>query len=162
MAFLSGRILFDLVLLAGAAWGLWQAQLLPEGFGGGSIGPGDFPTAVLLLGVAALLEVLRQDVMAVKRGLTEQSAPAHLKGGIATVAVAALLVAYVVMLEPLGYLVATSGFLLCCILTCAYFLDPPQAREGWTRILVQAPVVAVLTTALSYVVFTYGFGLIFP
>ncbi|WP_353476068.1 tripartite tricarboxylate transporter TctB family protein (plasmid) [Salipiger sp. H15] len=162
MRLLSGRILFDLVLLAGAAWGLWQAQLLPPAFGGGDIGPADFPRAVLILGLLALLEVLRQDLRGALRGTDAQAGPPHLPGILAALTVGGLLVLYVLLLEPLGFLPATAAFLMCCILTCSRFLERPEGRAGWGRVLLGAAVTSVLATGLSYAVFTYGFGLIFP
>ncbi len=162
MRLLSGRIVFDLALLAGAAWGLWQSQSLPPGYGGGDIGPGDFPRAVLVLGVVALLAVLRQDVSAALRRAHDVDTPPHLQGTFAALLISALLIAYVLLLEPLGFLAATGAFLFFGFLACSRFLDPPNSVAAWRRTLLGAALVAAVATGLSFFVFTYGFGLIFP
>ncbi|SES42581.1 Tripartite tricarboxylate transporter TctB family protein [Tranquillimonas rosea] len=165
MKVLSGRVVFDLVLLAGAVWGLVQARSLPAAFGPGQIGPGDFPAAVMIIAIVALLAVLWQDLRAsreeprAEEGSTERVGLAETFGVLAT---GVLLAGYIALLEPLGFLASTVAFLFLAVLSCTWFLDRPDSGAAWGRLLLSAAVLAVAGTGLSYVVFTYGFGLIFP
>lgn len=164
MKLVSGRVVFDLVLLAGAAWGLIQARALPAAFGPGQIGPGDFPSAVIVIAIIAILAVLFQDLRTLrqdqepKKGETRIGLSESL--GISSIAI--LLVAYIAVLEALGFLVATTVFLFLTLLACTWFLDRPQGAAAWRRLLIVAAVIAIAGSGLSFAVFTYGFGLIFP
>lgn len=159
MKVLSGRILFDIFLLTAAAFGLWQARSLPPARGISQIGAADFPTAVCALGIVAVLAVLVQDLRA---GAAAPADRLDWRTSAAVAAVAALLALYIALLEPLGFFAATSGFIFVTTLACAWFLAPKDAAPALRRTAVTAAIVAVAATGLSYLVFSIGFGLIFP
>ena len=159
MKFLSGRILFDVFLLAAAAFGLWQAQSLPPARGISPIGAADFPAAVCAIGIVAVLAVLGQDLC---DNSDDAAGRLDWRATGALVTVAALLAVYIAALEPLGFFAATAGFIFATTLACAWFLAPQVDGPGLRRTAVTAAIVAVTATALSYLIFSTGFGLIFP
>ncbi len=161
MRLISGRVVFDLALLAMMTWGLMEATSLPAAFGPGQIGPGGFPSGVLVLAILCLLPVLLSDLRAVrapKHG-TDMIGMAETLGVIAT---CALLAGYIMLLDQLGFLVSTSIFLFLAVLSCSWFLDRPADAAGWRRLSISALILALAGSGLTYAVFTYGFGLIFP
>ncbi|KMK68967.1 tripartite tricarboxylate transporter TctB family protein [Puniceibacterium sp. IMCC21224] len=161
MRLISGRIVFDLVLLATMAWGLMEAISLPEAFGPGQVGPGDFPAGVMILAILFLLAVLLNDLRALRDPSdgTDNIGMAETLGVTAT---CALLLGYIVLLEPLGFLASTMIFLFVAVLSCSWLIDRPADAAGWRRLSVSALVLALAGSGLTYAVFTYGFGLIFP
>jgi putative tricarboxylic transport membrane protein len=138
-----------------------EAKSLPEAFGPGQIGPGDFPAGVMFLAMICLLPILLNDLRSVRdpSGGADNIGMAETLGVTAT---CALLVGYIVMLEPLGFLVSTAIFLFGAVLSCSWFLDRPADTAGWRRLSISALILAVAGSGLTYAVFTYGFGLIFP
>ena len=160
MTVLSGRIIFDIALLMLAALGLWQSRTLPTGGGISAVGPADFPTAVCALGIVAMLAVLVQDIRA--RTVTADDERMGWRQVGAVIGVAMLLALYVGLLEPLGFFAATGGFLAVAVTGCAYALAPAGSPPPLKRIALIALVVAAVATVLTYLVFSRGFGLVFP
>lgn len=161
MRLISGRVVFDLLLLATMAWGLMEATSLPEAFGPGQIGPGDFPAGVMILAILFLLPVLLSDLRAL-RDPTDGKQHIGMAATLGVVATCALLVGYILLLEPLGFLASTTLFLFLAVLSCSWFIDRPVDAAGWRQLSISALVLALAGSGLTYLVFTYGFGLIFP
>ena len=161
MRLISGRVVFDLVLLATVAWGLVEARSLPEAFGPGQIGAGAFPGGVMILALVFLVPVLLGDLRAL-RDPDDGTNAIGIAAALGVVSTCVLLVGYIVLLEPLGFLISTTLFLFLAVLSCSWFLDRPADAGGWGRLGVTALVLALVGSGLTYLVFTYGFGLIFP
>jgi hypothetical protein len=128
----------------GLSVGLPQPALVP-------IGPGFYPR--ILFAVTAVLSaaLVASDVMRGRRG----EAPARAGAGnrrlvLATFAVFAL---YVAAMPPLGFRAATFAF----VLALQVVIDPPRGRR-WLLV----GVVAVATTAVSYLVFERYLNVLLP
>lgn len=159
MKTLNGRIAFDIFLLAAAGFGLWRSTLLPQGGGISLIGPADFPAAICALAIVALFGVLIQDLRAVKTAAGATRLGSRQIAAVATIV--ALLALYILLLQPLGFVVSTIGFLFAAILTAAWFLKDETGFDLGRSVLIAAAT-AVTATLTTVVVFSYGFGLYFP
>lgn len=160
MKVLSGRVIFDLVLLALAGFGFSSALALPKARGISVIGPADFPAVVCALGVLSMLVILVQDARREMAGATDERLTRLQLLAVAIIAV--LLAVYIAVLNFVGFVLATVGFLFLSILVCAIVLAPEGAQSLTRRLAVNAAVVSVIATGASFAVFSYGFGLVFP
>lgn len=97
---LNDRIFGVLMLLLAVAYG-WQAQQFPEPFGGAeAIGPETFPTVLaVVLGLTSLYLIVRPD--------PDNGWPWG-KTMIELLVAVAVLVAYTLLLEPAGFIIATT------------------------------------------------------
>ena len=163
---MHGRILFDLVLIAAGVAGAVEARAM-TGFG--PLGPGDFPAATMGLGSVLMIAILTQDLAALRRtarapGARTSSPPgpeACGRGGIGAAAMVGLLSLFILLLAPLGFLPAATGFLFLAALLCDW-IEGAEHQTGHGPRVLRAAVFAPLAAGLSWAVFTHGFGLIFP
>ncbi len=160
MKLLSGRVLFDIALLLAAAIGVQQAQMLPNAGGISQIGPGDFPTIVCGLGIVAILGVLIGDLR--KTDADDRIQPLSWQQVISAIAICALLAAYIVMMNILGFIISTTLFLFAATATCAWAMGVGALREKKLRFLVFVAAFSTISALFVYFSFSYGFGLIFP
>ncbi|MCA8883815.1 MAG: tripartite tricarboxylate transporter TctB family protein [Rhodobacteraceae bacterium] len=160
MKYLSGRLAFDITLLALAGYGFSSSLALPRSGGISVIGPADCPAVVSALAVICMLVILVQDARRELAGSSDE----RLSGRqlLAVAAIAALLAVYVAILDTVGFLAATVVFLFLAILACAAFLTPVGKQMISRRLLLNAAAVSVVATGASYAVFSFGFGLVFP
>ncbi len=110
----ADRVLGGALAAVGAVV-IWHAQTLDVPFAADPVGPRAFPTAVALVLIAC------SALMAARPGVTWERAERALPG---PVAVAAML-AYALLLAPLGFIPAT--FLLCLSIALAFGARPLQA-----------------------------------
>lgn len=159
----NGRILFDLTLLACSGWGFFAARSLPPAFSPGQIGPGFFPASVAGLGVLVMFVILVGDLRRT-RSVNGSVVPEIGKtAGLGALVVVVLLVAYIQLIEPIGFRFATTLFLFLGILTCHFTLETDQARPLLSlRFVGLAALTATVVTLATYTVFTQGFGLNLP
>lgn len=111
---ISGRVLFDLVLLAAATVGAFQAHGLPTM---GQIGPSGFPITIMGLGMLVVLVILFDDLRHSGDRFVAAKAISLLQAvGMALIIL--LLAGYIGMLEVVGFFFATVGFLFLATLLC--------------------------------------------
>ena len=124
--------------------GLKDSPLVP-------IGPGFYPRIVL--GVTALLSawLVVSDLAAAKRAAPAPAPRAHYGMVVLMFAVFGL---YVLALPLLGFRVATFAY----VAVANALLDPPRGARGWARVAL----VALLTSAATYVVFEHYLTVLMP
>lgn len=160
---MSGRILFNLMLLACSAWGYIAASALPAAYSPGQIGPGFFPSTVAGLGVLVMLAILIGDLRSARA--LNASVPDRIdkKSSIGAVTIVVLLIGYIQMIEPFGFRIATAIFLFLAILVCHVILESDQTPPIFPlRFVGIAALIASAITLVTYAIFTYGFGLNLP
>jgi hypothetical protein len=138
-----GERAFSLVLLALSLFLLHQAYSI-SGFSSVS-SPGVFPmvaAGVMVLSLAVVL--VRERREAAPSGFLRRVTPPILLGTVA------LIVALMLALEPLGFVIATGGFLFAAIL----FLQHGRP--------LRAAVIAAVAVAAIYVIFRLGFQVVLP
>ncbi|MAC32480.1 tripartite tricarboxylate transporter TctB family protein [Thalassospira xiamenensis] len=161
MRLLPGRLLFDLILLISAVCGFWLSSNLPSASGISSIGAGDFPKYVCVAGIIIAMAIVIQDIRMIKAEVVE-SRPLTVQKILSVAAITALFAAYIALLETLGFIVSTTGFLAIATIACAYFIKRPSSKAEWQKLIVWAAFISVVTSVTTYLAFSYGFGLIFP
>jgi putative tricarboxylic transport membrane protein len=135
------------------AWVIWQATLLREGPGYAAVGPKTFPLIVgvgmLLSGLALMWEHLHghQDRDTSPTHTAEAEGPADWR---MLILVGVVLAAYVVLYEPLGFVLSTALFLP----TCAWMLG--------SRAPIRDAAVGVVLALVTYILFTRFLGLELP
>lgn len=141
MTFIGDRILGVALLVLAVAYG-WAAQQWPEPFGGAeAVGPETFPTILaVVLALSSLYLIVRPDPDA--RWPWGRTA-AELLLAIA------ILVVYALLMEPLGFVLATTGAVgaLCW-------------RMGARPL--PAVLVGLISAVVVYVTFNYGLSLALP
>jgi putative tricarboxylic transport membrane protein len=122
--------------------GLKDSPLVP-------IGPGFYPRIVL--GVTALLSawLVIADVLAAKR-----AAPASPVNYGMVALMFAVFALYVLALPLLGFRVGTFAY----VAVANALLDPPRGARGWVRVAL----VALLTSAATYLVFEHYLTVLMP
>ncbi|MEO3433571.1 tripartite tricarboxylate transporter TctB family protein [Inquilinus sp. CAU 1745] len=166
MAFVPGKILFDLVLLALAALALNAALQLPAGTG--MLSSGSFPSAILWLGMGLMVIVLFRDVLDVRKKVSEDKAGPkkdfRKRTAICLALMAAELVIYIVSFEAIGFLVGTIFFLIFGYLTCGILLNSRGSlgRAHTGKMIGTSVIVAVSISIVCYFLFTRLFGLALP
>lgn len=140
----ADRIAALLFLAAVAVYG-WQGAQFTAVLQVDVIGPSFFPKILTVTGLllGALLLVSRTQQKA-----TADEAPAH--GDFAALAPAALLLAYILALEPAGFPIATVVFLAAAF----KYLGHPS----WAGAIVYS----LVATAVTFLVFHVGLGLRLP
>ena len=137
------------IVLLGA-WMLWQAIQLREGPGYAAVGPRTFPLIVgggiLLSGLALLWRSLRGRASPAEAG-SEAAAPTDWR---TLLTMAALLLGYVFLFQPLGF-----------VLTSALFLIGGAWALG-SRSPVRDVVAGVVLSLVTFLVFTRLLGLELP
>lgn len=161
MRLLPGRLLFDLVLLVSAVSGFWLSSNLPAASGISSIGAGDFPKYVCVAGIIIAIAIIIQDIRMIKAQVVE-TRPLTMQKVLSVVVITALFAAYIALLEVLGFLVSTTGFLAITTIVCACFIKRPASKAEWRKLIFLAAVISAVTSVTTYLAFSYGFGLIFP
>lgn len=156
---LSGKILFDLVLLTAAAAGCFEASRM-TGFG--QIGPGGFPMVIMGAGAGLMMLILFDDLRQARRAADGRAEPISFKQGAGMTLFILLLALYIALFEPLGFLGTTGAFLFVATLLSSWLLDPPLTRAAWRRTAAGAALFSAVTTIATYLAFTVGFGLVFP
>lgn len=156
---ISGRIAFNIFLLAIASAGVVKARQLPDF---GQIGPGDFPMWIAGLGVIVLLCILLQDVrQLVNDNVVNETTVTRFQAlGLGLIVL--MLAAYITGLEWLGFLPSTGIFLFLAAIVSTWMLDPPKQTQEWHRLAAFSALYAAIATGASYYAFTKGFGLVFP
>ena len=91
-----------------------------------------------------------------------ESRPLTVQKILSVAAITALFAAYIALLETLGFIVSTTGFLAIATIACAYFIKRPSSKAEWQKLIVWAAFISVVTSVTTYLAFSYGFGLIFP
>jgi hypothetical protein len=129
----------SLVLLV-MAWGLPQPALVP-------IGPGFYPRILLTIAAVLGAVLVVSDLTSRRRA---KIPPVRYRLVLITFAIFA---AYVALLQPLGYRVATFLF----VGGLAVALEPPRGRR-WALVLV----VALATTLVTYYVFEGYLSVLLP
>ena len=157
----SGRILFDLFLLAGAGVGITQSLALPPSHSPSQVSAGFFPSVVLGIGCIVILAVLWQDIRAAVRSQASKPVVSR-KAAICFGLILVLLLVYVAALETVGFLAGTIVFLSLSSFACGSLLPTAGEPPSLARLALGSLVIAVATTVLTYFAFTKGFGLIFP
>lgn len=156
----KGRIFFDFLLLACAAWAFSSGRKLPEAYTAGQIGSGFFPTVVAGLGVLVILGILWEDIKAVRQSNAPEVSRINLKTALGAVAIFAVLVLYIIMVQSVGFLVSTAPFLFTAMMICNVILEPAGGKAFFDfRFGLKAAIAAILSTLVTYAVFSYGFGL---
>jgi hypothetical protein len=158
---ISGKVFFDILLLAAAGGGFAWARNMPTSSGIGSIGAADFPMVICGLAVVAMMGVLWQDLRAASDA-EENEKSFGWASIIALGAMGAWLALYIFLFESLGFMITTFAFLVLGIVTCGWAFTAPPDGAAWQRLCIMAVVVAAVATGLALLVFSYGFGLIFP
>ncbi|MDA8109656.1 MAG: tripartite tricarboxylate transporter TctB family protein [Betaproteobacteria bacterium] len=119
------------------------------------VGPGFYPRIVLTLmaGLSAILVV--SDVIAGRRGTRAVVARPAVQPNYRLVAATfAIFAAYVALLPPLGFRIAT--FLFVAVLQVV--LEPPRGSRRWALVLA----VALATTWLTYLAFERYLSVLLP
>ncbi|WP_106477753.1 tripartite tricarboxylate transporter TctB family protein [Phytohalomonas tamaricis] len=137
----NDRIFGILMLLLAVAYG-WQAQQFPEPFGGAeAIGPETFPTVLaIVLGLTSLYLIVRPD--------PDNGWPWGKTMIEIVVAIVALII-YTLMLEPVGFIIATT--LMVGVLCW---------RMGAK--LLPAFLTGLISAIVTFVLFNYGLELTLP
>lgn len=134
---LNDRIFGILMLVLAVAYG-WGATQFPEPFGGAeSVGPDTFPKVIaVVLALSSLYLIIKPD--------PDNAWP---KGRIALELVVAVLVliAYTLLLEPLGFIIAT----LLAVGTLCWRMGAPPVRAFVTGGVAGVVVYALFTFALD-------------
>lgn len=137
------------LILLPQAFGLPKLPIVP-------VGPGFYPTIVLVfLGTTSAI-LLIQDVLAQRRtGGREEETPAGPSRAYGLVAAAFLIVAgYIVVMPLLGFRIATALF----VAVFQFALERPATARQW---FIQAAI-AVGTAAVTYVVFQHYLLVLLP
>jgi|GEM_PF-5815235 len=157
----SGRIFFDLFLLAAAGLGTAQSLGLPPSHSPSQVSAGFFPSVVLGIGCIVMLAVLWQDIRSAVRSQAAKSAM-NRKAAACFGLILVLLLVYVSALEAVGFLIGTIVFLTLGSFACGSLLPTAEASPSLARLALASFAIAAATTLLTYFAFTEGFGLIFP
>lgn len=156
----KGRIFFDFMLLACAAWAFSSGNKLPEAYTAGEIGPGFFPTVVAGLGILIVSGILWEDIKAARQSNAPDIKSIDLKTALGAVAIFAVLVLYIIMVQSFGFLLSTMPFLFIAMMICNVILESDGGKTFFDlRFGVTAAIASILSTFVTYAVFSYGFGL---
>ena len=144
-----------IVIVAFGAWFLWQASELRSGPGYAAVGPRVFPIIVGLgllgSGAALLVAAFRGRAGGDETPAADDAAPPAIPADWPTLGgMAALLAAYVLLFQPLGFILTSIAFLVA------------GAWALGSRSPVRDVVAAVLVSLVTYVVFTRLLGLELP
>ncbi|WP_438767113.1 tripartite tricarboxylate transporter TctB family protein [Kushneria sp. TE3] len=157
--------LFHLVLLALAGWFLQQAWHLPANAAGGSLSPAFFPRAIssaiaILLLISMVRGLIAGTLLARDTSDKPSSSPAWVPV-VGWCAVALLLVLYAALLEPLGYVLSTAGFIFLCVALVSVLARQPGESIAIGRVLMLALFSAVVSVAI-FLIFSVGFEIVLP
>jgi putative tricarboxylic transport membrane protein len=150
MAALANRnTIAGLICLALAVWlfsltfGLPQSPFVP-------IGPEFYPRIVLGVTAALAIAVAVEGVVAAGREEAPKARRNYRLVGLSF----AVFFLYVVLLPPLGFRIATALF----VAVLQAVIEPPAQARQWARVAV----VAVLTSAATYLVFEHYLAVLLP
>ena len=137
---------FSLALLP-FAYGLPKLPIVP-------IGPGFYPTLVLVFMAAVCGMLVLQDVLAQRRASSEQVEATGERAYGLVIAAFAVVGAYIVLLPEIGFRLATVLFV------AAFQLVLERPRTAWQWLMLA--IIAVATSAVTYLVFDQYLSVLLP
>ena len=160
---INGRIIFDVVILAITGWAFSAAQAFPESFMQEHITSSFFPSIVSGLLMVLMLNVLWTDFREL-RTHGESVEKMDPRSAFGALAVLALLVIYIFLIEGIGFRLATMVFLFAAMMVSHITLtkaDDDQLKNllPSKRYTLSAALASVVVTLLTHAVFVHGFGL---
>jgi putative tricarboxylic transport membrane protein len=129
------------------AYGLPKLPIVP-------IGPGFYPTLVLVFMAAVCAMLVLQDVLAQRRASSEQVEATGERAYGLVIAAFAVVGAYIVLLPEIGFRLATVLFV------AAFQLVLERPRTAWQWLMLA--IIAVATSAVTYLVFDQYLSVLLP
>jgi putative tricarboxylic transport membrane protein len=130
------------------AYGLPKLPIVP-------IGPGFYPTLVLVFMAAVCATLVLQDVLAQRRATSgEQVEPTGERAYGLVIAAFAVVGAYIVLLPEIGFRLSTVLFV------AAFQLALERPRTAWQWLMLA--IIAVATSAVTYLVFDQYLSVLLP
>ena len=129
------------------AYGLPKLPIVP-------IGPGFYPTLVLVFMAATCGMLVLQDVLAQRRASSEQVEATDERAYGLVIAAFAVVGAYIILLPEIGFRLATVLFVAAFQLV----LERPRTAWQWLTIVI----IAVATSAVTYLVFDQYLSVLLP
>jgi putative tricarboxylic transport membrane protein len=129
------------------AYGLPKLPIVP-------IGPGFYPTLVLVFMAAVCGVLVLQDVLAQRRASSEQIEATGERAYGLVIAAFAVVGAYIILLPEIGFRLATVLFVAAFQLV----LERPRAAWQWMVLAI----IAVATSAVTYLVFDQYLSVLLP
>lgn len=129
------------------AYGLPKLPIVP-------IGPGFYPTLVLVFMAAMCGMLVLQDVLAQRRASSEQVEATGERAYGLVIAAFAVVGAYIVLLPEIGFRLATVLFV------AAFQLVLERPRTAWQWLMLA--IIAVATSAVTYLVFDQYLSVLLP
>lgn len=129
------------LLLLPQAFGLPRLSIVP-------IGPGFYPTLVLVFMALVCAILLVQDIVAQRRSaadVAEEATTAPKRAYDLVAAAFVIVAAYVALLPLLGFRIATVAF----VAVFQLLLERPRTPRQWAVLLV----IAIATSAVTYIIF---------
>jgi len=159
-----GEVIWCLVIIALAIAALYQIAEIGGGYSGSILTPASFPELITwaiivltLLNLASIFrKVLRSDSSTDSEPLSSSVLP-FVTGLILLVE----LVIYALLLEPAGYILSTSLFIVAVIATLT-FLSTQVSLSELAYPAIKLVVFAVLFSVAVFYLFSLGFELVLP
>jgi putative tricarboxylic transport membrane protein len=129
------------------AFGLPKLPIVP-------IGPGFYPTLVLVFLAAVCAMLVLQDVLAQRRASSEQVEATGERAYGLVIAAFAVVGAYIILLPEIGFRLATVLFVAAFQLV----LERPRTAWQWLTLAI----IAVATSAVTYLVFDQYLSVLLP
>jgi putative tricarboxylic transport membrane protein len=129
------------------AYGLPKLPIVP-------IGPGFYPTLVLVFMAAVCGVLVLQDVLAQRRASSEQIEATGERAYGLVIAAFAVVGAYIILLPEIGFRLATVLFV------AAFQLVLERPRTAWQWMVLA--IIAVATSAVTYLVFDQYLSVLLP
>lgn len=161
---MAGRFIFNLVLIGLGVYAFIAAGNIPSPPVDG-VSAAFFPKAISGLFVFVMLAVCVQDWRNRARQQADAAAHRPLARLGCLALVAAALVGYILLLEPLGYLISTIAFLIVVSVALIIFLaehNPFAMLRTAPLELGKTVVFAVLSAALIHYIFGDLFNMVLP
>ncbi|NWO11983.1 hypothetical protein HLV40_16525 [Chromohalobacter salexigens] len=157
-----GEAIFCAVLIGLVGFALTESFQIRGSAAGGSLSPAFFPKAICILLLAFLVVSL---IGTVRKTVAETSGLfSATMNGVATfawMAILAELIAYALILEPLGYVVSTTLMIFSVVATLAT-LNGPQGGKITAKGSFQLGIFSLVVALTIHVLFSQGFGLVLP
>lgn len=159
-----GEVVWCLVLISMAVAALYQLADIGGGYAGSILTPASFPTlitwGIIVLTLLNLASIFRKVLLS---NSTDDSGPlmSSVLPFVTGLILVIELVAYALLLEPLGYILSTSLFIIA-IITTLTFLSAPPSLSGLLFPAIKLVLFAVLFSFAVFYLFSLGFELVLP
>lgn len=160
-----GEIIWCLVLIALAVAALFPLNDIGGGYSGSILTPASFPElitwGIIVLILINLADIFRKNWQLKQSPETDTEVAFPVLPVVTGLLLVTELVIYALLLEPAGYILSTSVFIVAVIATLA-FLSGQRSSSGLLYPAIKLVSFAVLFSIAVFYLFSLGFELVLP